>query len=95
MDRKALLSSLFAMAVGLLLLGAGMTGMATVSQSCCSGSACPADNRCTAMPILESPAGIKSAWDAYLGLLLMLAGFGYLVVARRGSRRGDGTGRKP
>jgi hypothetical protein len=74
MDTRLILS-LALISVGLLLLGNGLTGMVTVSQSCCFGPDCAAENACTSMePATQSPASASSSWSIAAGALLVASG---------------------
>jgi hypothetical protein len=74
-----LILSLALISVGLLLLGSGLTGMVTVSQSCCFGPDCAAENACTALgPSTQSPAASSSSWSIAAGALLVAGGLFYI-----------------
>lgn len=65
---------LIATLIGVMLISQGITGL-IVSESCCFGSSCSAENLCdSAKPNIESPSnfGPNGNYNLYLGIFLMI-----------------------
>jgi hypothetical protein len=73
------------LAIGALLLGGGLTGN-VISQSCCFGDACPAEQLCdAASPSVEGPTLVGA--NMALGAFLVLLGALFLALDARSGRR--------
>ncbi len=89
MKKSTAIAFIVVAVVGVLFLGRGITGMFAISQSCCFGESCPADNLCDAAePLAQSPAAISEMSSTaissiWLGVMLLLIAGAYLFLHQK------------